>query len=87
MNDKIPDSCHDDAFTCFEYELAHVWESFPTTSEGFENSSCCMIEYWPKMILIMIDKYLFETLGLQRKCRVHKDCMIMPYLMDNWFIF
>ena len=54
MNDKIPDSCHDNAFTCFEYELAHVWESFPTTSEGFENSSCCMIEYWPKMMMIMM---------------------------------
>ena len=37
--------------------------------------------------LIMIDKYLFETLGLQRKCRVHKDYMITPYIMDNWFIF
>ena len=35
----------------------------------------------------LIDKYLFETLGLQRKCRVHKDYMITPYIMDNWFIF
>ena len=28
-----------------------------------------------------------QALGLQRKCRVHKDYMITPYIMDNWFIF
>ena len=40
-----------------------------------------------ELFISVIDKYLFETLGLQRKCRVHKDYMITPYIMDNWFIF
>ena len=40
-----------------------------------------------RVSVILIDKYLFETLGLQRRCRVHKDYMITPYIMDNWFIF
>ena len=39
------------------------------------------------VMVVVIDKYLFETLGLQRRCRVHKDYMITPYIMDNWFIF
>ena len=64
MNDKIPDSCHDNAFTCFEYKLAHVWESFPTTSEGFENSSCCMIEYWPKIMMMMMKVTMTMTMTM-----------------------
>ena len=31
-----------------------------------------------KVFMMVIDKYLFETLGLQRRCRVHKDYMITP---------
>ena len=64
MNDKIPESCHDNAFTCFKYKLAHVGESFPTTSEGFENSSCCMIEYWPKIMMMMMKVTMTMTMKM-----------------------
>ena len=52
-----------------------------------KNTSKCEGELKTSGSGILIDKYLFETLGLQRKCRVHKDYMITPYIMDNWFIF
>ena len=76
MNDKIPDSCHDNAFTCFEYKLAHVWESFPTTSEGFENSSCCMIEYWPEIILIMMMVTMTMTMISSRVVEVRMGVVV-----------